>query len=270
VRVSTLLAVAGVEARARMSYRVDFWVQAVLVFAVQLGVVWAVWTAVFAESGATTIGGYARTGMIVYGAAAALASRLVMGTEMETGVGVDVYEGTLSRYLLYPAPYPAVKYAQHVGSLAPIAVQLVLFGAVLPLLVQPEGVHVGPASLAMGVVSLAVANLLWWTMVLPLHGVAFWAENVWSLLLGARFVSHLLGGMLVPLSVFPAWAQPALAAMPFHHAFGDPVETLLGRVDPATWAKGLGVALLWTAGFAAVGAWVLRRGRRAYTGAGVG
>lgn len=270
MRAALLLSVAGVEARARMSYRADFWVQAVLVFVVQLGVVWAVWTAVFAESGAAAVGGYGPQGIVVYAACTALVSRLVMGSEMESGVSVDVYEGSLSRWLLYPAPYPALKYAQHVGGLAPLVVQLALFGGALAFLFPRADVAPSALSVAMGLASLAVANLLWYAIVFPVHAVAFWADNVWSLLLGVRFVSHLLGGLMVPLDAFPAWSRPALAVLPFRHLFGDPVETFLGRRDPSAWAAGLLEALAWCAGFALLGRWTWNRGRRAYSGAGVG
>ena len=37
--------------------------------------------------------------------------------------------------------------------------------------------------------------------------VAFWADNVWSLMVTQRFVSALLGGAMLPLAVFPESAQ---------------------------------------------------------------
>ena len=43
----------------------------------------------------------------------------------------DIYEGGLNRYLVFPLNYRVVKYAQIVGSLAPIVVQVVIFAAVV-------------------------------------------------------------------------------------------------------------------------------------------
>jgi ABC-2 type transport system permease protein len=253
-----------------MSYRVDFWVQAVVVFAVQMGLAWVVWDAVFDESGASTIAGFDRQGIVVYSAAALLVQRLTLGVVFDAGMSTDVYEGSLSRFLLYPEPYPAMKYAQQAGALAPQLVQIAMFGVALAFLFPGAQVHPSAASIAMGLASCVVGNLLWWAIAFPVHSVAFWADNVWSLLLATRLVSQLLGGMLLPLDAFPAWARPALEVLPFRHLFAEPVQTMLGRRDVAEWSGNLAQGVLWCGAFALVGVWTWRRGRLAYTGAGAG
>src|SRR5207249_1877794 len=103
----------------------------------------------------------------------------------------------------------------------------------------------------------------------PIQLVAFWAENCWSLLVAHRIVSSLLGGLLLPLALFPAWARPALNALPFRYMFGFPVDVLLGRVAPADYAVGMTVAVAWCGISAAVATGVWRRGTQQYTGVGM-
>ena len=260
--------IAGIEARKRMSYRADFWINAVIGFAAELSVAWFIVLAMFGD--ADRIGDFSRNGMVFYFVAVILISGVVRSADLEWAIADDIYQGALSRYLLYPVDYAMLKYATLIGALAPALVQVVLFGAWVPFVLGvPEGVHVTPATAAMCLGAVAVANLLHFLSCLPLQLVAFWAENVWSLLVAHRIVAALLGGLLLPLSLFPAWAKPALDALPFRYLFAFPVDVLLGRISGAEYAAGMAIAATWCAVFAAVSAAIWRRGTLQYTGVGM-
>jgi ABC-2 type transport system permease protein len=260
--------IAGIEARKRMSYRADFWINAVVGFVTELGVAWFIVLAMFA--GADRVGEFSRNGMILYYVSVILIARIVRSADLDWAVADDIYQGALSRYLLYPVNYAILKYATQVGALLPALVQVVLFGAWVPFVLGvPEGIHVTPATAAMCLGAVAVANLLHFLSTLPLQLVAFWAENVWSLLVAHRIVASLLGGMLLPLSLFPGWSKAALAALPFRYMFAFPVDVLLGRVTVGEYAAGLAIAAAWCGIFAAASAAVWRRGTLQYTGVGM-
>jgi ABC-2 type transport system permease protein len=256
------------EIRRRMSYRADFWISAVSSLAVRLAVVWFIVHAIFAGSRRPGIGGYDAQGMLVYYIAAILVGKLVQTTELEQNISQDIYEGGLTRYLLYPVPYGVVKYVQQLGALGPAIVQLVLFVAWLPFVVGIPRDFTA-AGIVMGIGAIAVANLLQFLITFPIQLVAFWADNVWSLMVMHRFASALLGGMLAPLSLFPEPARRILEALPFRYLFAFPVETLLGRVGPAEWAAGLAIGLGWCGVMAMVGRAVWRQGTLQYTGVGI-
>ncbi len=260
--------VASLEARKRLSYRADFWLNAILGLAVQVVVAYFIVLALFRESGRERVGGYTLEGMVVYYVTVVLVGRLVSVTEMEQGISQDIYDGGLSRYLLYPAPYALVKYAQQLGALLPAALQAALFAGWMPFVFGvPEGVSI--ASVGMGLVAIAVGTLLLFLLTWPIQAVAFWADNVWSLMIAHRIASRLLGGMLVPLSLFPDGARAVLELLPFRYLFAFPVECLLGRVGPAAWAAGLAAALAWCGVLALAGREVWRRGDLRYTGVGM-
>jgi len=266
--VRVFWAIAGVEARKRMAYRIDFWINAVVGFVAELGVAWFIVLAMF--SGAERMGGYSRNGMLLYFVAVILAARIARSADMDWAIADDIYQGALSRYLLYPANFVVLKYAAQVGALLPSIIQVILFGAWVPFVLGvPEGLQVTPGTAAMCLGALAMANLLHFMSTLPLQLVAFWADNCWSLLVAHRIVASLLGGLLLPLSLFPSWSQTALAALPFRYMFAFPVDALLGRVSPADYAVGMAVALVWCGLFAAVSAAVWRRGTLQYTGVGM-
>lgn len=269
--------VVSLETRKLMSYRADFWLQAVIAFAAELSVAYFLWRAIFetvpagmADSEAVMIGGLSFEGMLVYYVLALLLGRLVRGQERGETMSIDIYDGSLSRFLIYPTSYVGFKYAAHLGTLLPSVIQLALLGGLAALVFDlPAEMTITPATAAMTVMTVAVGNLLAFLLRYPISGIAFWAENVWSLQSMQRFIGELLGGLLLPLTLFPDWAQRMLAALPFQYLFFVPVQTLTGQRDVAAWLTDLTVALAWCAALALAGSWIWRRGRYRYTGVGI-
>ncbi len=264
------LQVASVEMRKRMSYRVDFWINAFVGFAAELTVAWFLWTALYAESGKSVIGGYDFDTMLVYYVFVIVFSRLVRGTEFEANVSQDIYEGGLNRYLVFPASYFGLKYAQHIGGLFPTIVQTGAFVAFWLIATGGAGGEsITPTGVLMCAASLILANLLYYAMSFPLHVTAFWADNVWSLLVTLRFASNLLGGRMFPLVLFPLFLRNANEWLPFRTLFALPVEALLGRISFDAWLQGMAVGLVWLVVLAQVGRAVWRRGNLQYSGIGI-
>lgn len=260
----------GIQARKLMSYRADFWTNAVVTFFVELAAAYFLWTAIFRETGHAEIGGFSLEAMVVYYVAAILLGKIVKGNERDRSISDDIYEGGLTRYLLYPSNYFGFKYAEHLGTLVPSMVELIVFGAVaLALLPSAADVHVTPATVAMAAVSVAISNLLHFLLMFPIRAVAFWADNTWTLEVMYRFASQMLGGLLLPLSLFPAWSEAALDLLPFKYLYYFPAVTLLGHVTPEAWMRGLAVSVAWCAVAAVVGHAVWRRGTFQYTGVGI-
>lgn len=260
----------SLEVRKEMSYRLDFWVNALVGFLAYFGVAYYLWEAVFRESGKSVIGGYTFRAMTLYYVLVILMGRLVRGAEHVGDIAQDIYEGGLSRYIVYPTHYFPFKYAQHLGLVVPGLIQLGLFvGLYLLVLPWPEEVQILPSRVLMAVTAVALANLLYYSMLLPLQAVAFWADNVWSLMVMTRFASGLLGGSMLPLALFPDWSRPVLAALPFRYLYDFPVNTLLGKVTPEAWLSGVCVTLAWTVAVHVVAGLIWRRGMLQYTGVGI-
>jgi len=223
VRAQLFGRVLSLESRKLMSYRVDFWLNVLVSFATQLAVAYFVWLAVFEHTRSETIGGFTFAGMVLYYILVILLGRIVRGQERDMAVSTDVYEGALTKYLLYPTDYFGFKYAAHLGDLVPGLVQL----------------------------------------------VSFWADNVWSLNVMLRFSTELLGGLMLPLSLFPQWTQDLLVWTPFPYLFYVPVMVLLGEVGVVEWAQGLAVAAGWIVVASLIALRVWRRGTLSYTGVGI-
>ena len=270
MKLAVLWQIFSVEARKRMSYRTDFWINSLGGLAVNISVFWALTEAMFAGGSKAVIGGYTQYGMLFYYLFAALTGRVVQSGELEMATAQDIYDGTLSKYLLYPIPYTTVKYAQQWGALAPQILQLIVFGVIAPLvLARPPDIQITPGTVAMYLCSLWVANLLHYILLLPVQAVAFWADNVWSLAVAMRFVTSLLGGLLLPLELFPSWSRPLIDVLPFTYLYSTPVRVLLGRASMSEWATSIVIALGWCLVISLLLRWVWRRGELQYTGVGI-
>jgi ABC-2 type transport system permease protein len=256
------------EARRGMSYRADFWITLFGGLIAGLVIPYCLWTAIYAESGAREVGGYTFGAMIVYYVLVALVGKVARGPEgfSETSISQEIYAGGLNRYLVYPIRYLPFKYAQHLGGTLPGLVQLLAFGS---LTFVVAGHAVSPLGVALAAVMLLAANFLYFVLVYPLHSVAFWADNVWSLVVLLRFGSALFGGAMIPLDLFPKSVQAVLWWTPFPHLFYGPVNTLLGRQGPLECLAGLAVLLVWCVVVLGAGTLVWRRGLRTYSGVGI-
>jgi len=262
--------VFSVEARKRMSYRADFWINSIIGILVKLSVFWFLTYAMFSASGARNLAGYTERGMILYYVFVSLMGRIVQANEMEMGISTDIYEGSLTRYLIYPVSYPAVKYAEQAGSMAPQLVQMALLGVIAPVIIGiPPEVHISAATIAMSLAAVLLANALHFLLVIPIQAVSFWADNVWSLMVAEQFAISFLGGQLLPLGLFPDWARAVLAWTPFPYLFSFPVRTLMGSVSASEWAFGMVVAAAWCGVATLIGRAVWRRGDLQYTGVGI-
>lgn len=263
--------VLSVEGRKLMSYRADFWITAAAAFLAQFAMLYALWKGLFAlQPAGAKIGGFGFEGMVVYSITAVLIGRLIRGQERDPGMSQDIYEGTLSRYLLYPCNYFWTKYAQFLGFLFPALVQLVVFLVTTMLLIDvPTDLRPTALTLGKGLVAIGVANLLWFLLLYPVHAVAFWADNVWTLRVMLRFCADFLGGAMLPLSLFPDVFSKVLWSLPFPYLFALPVLTVLGRPLPLPFPAAIGIGLLWCAALAAFGRAVWRRGILTYSGVGI-
>lgn len=264
------LQILSLQARTQMSYRVDFWLRTLFGLLAELGVfVFLTW-ALFAESGAETVRGYDREGLLLYFVAVMLLGKLIRGSDHGNDTAQDIYEGGLTRYLLFPRSYFPFKYAQHLGAELPTALQAALFGGVVLVLMEPgDTLRLDPAGLAMTAVAVAVGNLLYFLLRIPLQLVAFWQDNIWSLVVLVRNLTRLLGGGMLPLALFPGAVQDVLVWLPFRFVYDVPVRTFLGTLGFAEWARAMGLGLAWILVLALVTRAVWRRGDRQYTGVGI-
>ncbi|MCB0366053.1 MAG: ABC-2 family transporter protein [Bdellovibrionaceae bacterium] len=262
-------AVLSMELRKIFSYRVDFWLQVVGGFFSQFVVAYYLWQAIFEHNQAEKIGGYSFPMMVAYYVLAPFVDRIVRANNAFV-ISQEIYEGSLSRYLIYPVNYLGFRFVSTLAhALVGLAQMVVGVGVILLIWGYPPELTIGWSGLAMGIASCLVSIFVYYLMASIIEMVAFWADNVWSLLVMLQFSSAFLGGGLIPLEVFPVWVQTSLLFTPFPYLIGYPIQGFMGRLSSEQWAEGLLIILLWTIPLMFTLRWIWERGRKTYTGVGI-
>ncbi len=180
-----------------------------------------------------------------------------------------VATGTVAYELVRPLHLYAVWYSRALAwRSAPMLLRLppmVLFAAVLLPLLAPGWSLRPPPSFAAGAgwllsmlgalaVSAAVTTLMTISLLFTISG-----EGV-AILVSS--LAALLSGMIIPLPLFPGWAQPALRASPFAAMMDLPARVYTGHIPAAQIGWVLLSQLLWTTVLVAAGSALLRRAVR--------
>jgi ABC-2 type transport system permease protein len=97
---------------------------------------------------------------------------------------------------------------------------------------------------------------------------AFWTDQ--SLALEGFYFTlfYLLGGLVVPIELFPHVIRDLIRFLPFPYIFGFPTEIALGLSDFGALFRGFLIQAGWLVAFATLGQVLWRRGLRRYGAAG--
>ena len=257
------------EIRRIFAYRVDFWIQFVGGALAQFLVAWFLWKAVFDYRQIDRIGAFTFRGMMLYYLLVPFVGRAVRGSEMG-GMSEEIYLGTLNRYLVYPVSFFGFKYTVHLANMLLFLVQGLLTVTVFLLFFNVEGdLSLGPAHVFYALSAVFLASFLHFALVSLIQLTAFWADNVWSLVVIVRFLVGLLGGGMIPLSLFPKPLEAVLTRLPFAFFMSFPIRCLTGRVDFTAWIEAVMLMTAWLGVFLLLFATVWNRGKYQYTGVGI-
>lgn len=261
--------VFSIEIRKAIAYRTDFWLQFVMSVFANVATAYFLWKAVFAYNNVDTMRGYSFSGLMLYYFMVPVISRMINGP----GLGMiahEIYDGSLTRYLIYPISFFKYKYAQYLANTVIFFLQLILGIVIFVILFGiPSDVSFSAYSLASGIFAVFAAGFLAFSVSTLLEMVAFWAENVWSLLIMVRFAVGLLGGAMIPIAFFSEKVQSILYLLPFRYLAAFPINSLTGKISFLEWQKGMIIIFFWSFICTTLAVFVWNRGKYKYTGVGI-
>jgi ABC-2 type transport system permease protein len=182
-------------------------------------------------------------------------------------VAAAVRTGAVSYDRLRPIDFYSLWYFRSAGWIAartlPRAALMLAFAAiVLPLAGFSEWSWHAPANFTAGalfVISLALALSLSAAMVMILNIGTAASLNARGMNAIAGGPVILLSGNLLPLALFPDWAQTALLAQPFAGLLDIPQRIYFGGLEGTAAFAGLAVQAFWIAALIVLGRWWLAR-----------
>ena len=155
-----------------------------------------------------------------------------------------------------PVSYVAAEFAAGLGLLA---VRAPLLGLTAFLCAFAFTGWTPPPSALVVVVTFGfVASALITALYLAIGLLAFWLQDVAPVYWVWQKLMFVLGGLMLPLDLYPAFVQRAAAFTPFPSLLGAPASFVL-RTHLATPATLAGHLVLWTGVTASAVSWIFRR-----------
>lgn len=224
------------------------------------------WIAIYASG--QTAGSYTLHGILTYYILLAiLQSVIAEGAGMAFEMSEEIKRGILTNYLLKPFSFILHELHKLLGKTTINAV------FILPIVIALVWIFSGYTAMpsAGGWFAFAgmsaIGFLFYFLLYFPAGLTALWIQegrgSVYALLIASNF----LNGTIIPLDLFPSWAQRVLDALPFRYLIFLPIQTWLGRVEH--WPSTLSVGALWLALLILLNILVWRRGVRRFEAVGI-
>lgn len=260
--------VVAAEFRKILAFRADFWITFVGQTLVQLFIARALWQNVFEANNTEVMEGFTLPLMTLYYLIVPVSNRMLIGENMGF-IAREIYDGTFSRYLIYPISFFNYKLLTYLTYSAFYGIQLFLI-FILYHFYQVGGIGSQELmNLLIGFILIMVASLTYCTLTMCVELVALWAENVWALQVIVKTIGFFLGGGMVPIAFFPDSLEAALSYTPFPYMISLPARTIMGLATSQEALTGLGHLLFWSFVFRMLAGYIWDRGQHKYTGVGI-
>jgi len=272
MRFRYVSAIFSLEIRKTLSYRVDFWMHFLGSVFIGLLIAFFLWKAIFDYNQAQTMGGFSFHALMLYYLLIPMTLNIIMpsGSHWIGFISKEIYEGTLNRYLVYPVSFLNYKIISHFSESFIAVIQLVItFSLYLIIFDLPSDYQISLNGTLLATVSVLFSILMYFHLGACIEMIAFWADNIWSLMVMLRFMITMLGGVFIPLSFFPESFQNVLNTLPFPYLVYFPVQTFLGKVSFEIWLNGIAITLFWGVFFFALSKVMWKMGTKKYTGVGI-
>ncbi len=207
-------------ARSNLAYLSEVAARTVFL-AVILYIFLRLWQVTYGDTGATQLGGLTLPQMLWY---LVMTETLTLSApRVAPEIDQDVRTGALAVQLIRPLSYPLARLWSTLGErLVRFGLNLVVGAAIALLLVGPIAFSAG--GLLLFLLALPCAFTLDFLGQFLIGMGAFWLEDTSGLLLIYSRITMILGGMLIPLELFPQAVQPWLRALPFSSIIYGPAR----------------------------------------------
>jgi ABC-2 type transport system permease protein len=247
------VAFARIAAAQALSERGDLYGRALL-FPIILGVFAALWRAV-AEFGLPIAGEPEQ--LVWY--LAATEWILLSAPQLHTEIQEEVRRGEVAYKLPRPVSYVGALLAQCLGTLVVRAPVMALAAGSCAFLFTGRVPEIADLArlIPLGLAASALLSALYVTLGL----LSFWLTDVTPVYWISQKLLFVLGGLTLPLEIYPAWVQRAASFTPFPTLLGQPASLLLGGAQPGVFELAARL-LFWSLLVGLLMRWLFRRAQR--------
>jgi ABC-2 type transport system permease protein len=252
----------------RLVYRFDFLLATVLRF-LPLATTILLWQAVFESSPHDEFAGFRYRQMIAYLLLVHVSRMFSSMPGLAGGIGRDIRDGSLKKYLLQPIDMLAYLVAYRVAHKVAYILTSALPYGVLFVLCRGyfDGWPEWPVLLGY-IAALLLGFVLGFHLEACLGMLGFWFLEVSSLLYVVNTINFFVSGQMFPLDLLgEPWAG-ALRSLPFQYLAYFPAMIFLGKVQGCDLVRGLLAATAWVVVFVVLARLLYHLGLRRYSAYG--
>jgi len=217
----------------------------------------SLWTALYAQNAAPLK--LPLHSMITYSTVAMLMS-LILEVDGTRLIREQLGEGTIATDLMKPISVPLYFFSDGIGQTllhALLVIPSLLFALLLVHVDVPS-----PATLAVFALTFAIGYSVNFFLNFLMNCVAFWTLETFAAQLIVRWISDLLSGQIIPLTLFPGIFGRIVLGLPFAAVYSTPLLIYVGVISPAQWAASVALQLAWLVLFAGLASLVWRAAAR--------
>jgi ABC-2 type transport system permease protein len=250
-------AVLLTSARQQWIYRSEMVARAIQMVLFML-VFMALWTTAYSVSGQADLGGYTLVEMVWY---LAMTETVTLSTSrIFVEISEAVKAGDLAYTLARPLSYPFFQVANSLGNSAPrLLLNLVTASAMVAIGIQQFAGS--PAGLVAFLATAALALLMDALVAVLIGLAAFWLEEVTPIYWIYSKLVFTVGGLFLPLDLFPKQLQQVVRWLPFQYITYAPARAFV-KFEPAFVLRAMASQVAYIIVFAAVVMLVWHRAQR--------
>jgi ABC-2 type transport system permease protein len=253
--IAKYLAIGRTGFATAVAYRGEYLLRSVMLLLI-LYVFTVLWRTVYRAGGHEMVEGFTLRDMIWY---LVITESIVFSRPRLAGrIDTEVKAGTLAYTLVRPYSYIVFHYAQTLGeALARCLMSFFVGGALVTLLVGPPAFNLG--NVGFFLVALLLGATIDFLLSFAVGLLAFWIEETSPIAFIQDRLLMLLGGMMLPLEIFPALLRTIAGWLPLGMIIYAPARLLVGAATLHPWTV-LGTQMIWLVAIGLVSTGLFRAG----------
>jgi len=223
-------AVFRITLKNHLAYLYDFVVRTIFLLII-LFVFTELWTATYQVTGKSKIDGYTLPVLIWY--LTATEAMIMAYPRLSETVEQEVKSGQVAIQLIRPLSYAGFHFSAFAAEfLLRLSVNMVIGGLLVFLLFGPPPLDAG--HVVRFLLFLITAVIIHYCFTMTLSLLAFWVEEARGFELIYTRLLMTIGGMMLPLEIFPDWMERVLLMLPFQAVIYLPAKMLVTD-PPGNW-----------------------------------
>ncbi len=199
----------------------------------------SVWFAIYHSSGVTTLGQYSFKLMEEY-LLFNIAIAIFFSMDLSENIAMGISEGYIAKYLIKPMHVITQNIVFQIPGLIISCIPLIIaFSLIISFGTQTLTI------MLLFIVSLIIGFLITQLLYFIVNIAAVYFTNVWGFHGIINIFSDILGGLAVPLSLFPIGIQFIFLLSPFQFLYYVPTSILLGTINEAQAISIIPIGLVW-------------------------